>query len=142
MAGGESRKETIMFPRHHAGLAFAILLAVASPATAEGDAVLGKKVFNRCAACHDARAEKDKVGPHLVGVLGRTAGTLESFAGKYSDAMVVAGEGGLVWDDTTLAAFLHAPNAYVEGNKMAFAGLEDDEAIANLLAFLKADPKP
>ena len=45
------------------------------PARADGDAAAGKKVFNKCMACHDAMNDKDKVGPSLVGVIGRKAGT-------------------------------------------------------------------
>ena len=26
-------------------------------------------------ACHEAATDRDKVGPHLLGVVGRTAGT-------------------------------------------------------------------
>ena len=57
--------------------AFAALFAWISStgAFADGDAALGKKVFAKCMACHDAKAEKDKVGPHLVGVFGRSSGT-------------------------------------------------------------------
>jgi cytochrome c len=111
-------------------------------ALAEGDAVLGKKVFAKCMACHDAKAEKDKVGPHLVGIFGRTAGTLESFAKKYSPAMVEAGAAGLVWDEVTIAEYVKNPKERIPGNKMAFAGLKKDDEIANLIAYLKADPKP
>ena len=49
------------------------------PAKADGDPVAGKKVFNKCIACHDAKTDKDKVGPSLMTVVGRTAGTWESF---------------------------------------------------------------
>ena len=113
------------------------------PAQAQdGDAAAGKKVFNKCRACHDAEAEKNKVGPHLVGVIGRTAGSLESFASKYSDAMKEAGAAGLVWDETTLAEYLKNPKEKIPGNKMAFPGLKVDADIANVIAYLKADPKP
>ena len=112
------------------------------PAKAEGDAAAGKKVFNKCMACHDAKTDKNKVGPSLMTVVGRTAGSLESFQDKYSDAMKAAGAGGLVWDDANIAAYLKDPKAKVPGNKMAFPGLKDDADIANVIAYLKADPKP
>ena len=44
------------------------------PAQADGDAAAGKKVFNKCMACHYAVNDKDKIGPSLHGVVGRTAG--------------------------------------------------------------------
>jgi cytochrome c len=118
------------------------LLLVLSPARAEGDAAAGKKVFTKCMACHDAKSERDKVGPHLVGVVGRTAGTLESYASKYSDNMKEAGAAGLVWNDATLTEYLRDPKKLIPEGKMAFPGLKSDEDIANVIAYLKADPKP
>ena len=122
------------------------LLAAAflTPASAQtaGDAAAGKKVFNKCMACHDAKTDKNKVGPSLLGVIGRTAGTLESYQSKYSDAMKEAGAGGLVWDEATLTPYLRDPNAVVPKTKMAFPGLKDDADIANVIAYLAADPKP
>jgi len=112
------------------------------PAQADGDAAAGKKVFNKCMACHDAVNDKDKIGPSLHGVVGRTAGSLPSFQAKYSDAMKKAGAGGLVWDEANLTEYLKNPKAKVPGNKMAFPGLKADADIANVIAYLKADPKP
>ncbi|TIT42467.1 MAG: cytochrome c family protein [Mesorhizobium sp.] len=109
-------------------------------AHADGDAALGKKVFNRCMACHDATTDHDKVGPHLLGVVGRTAGTAQNF--NYSQAMKDAGAAGLVWDEANLSFYLRAPKLKVPGNKMAFSGLTNDADIANVIAYLKADPKP
>lgn len=111
------------------------------PAHAQ-DAAAGKKVFTKCVACHDATKGTDKVGPTLVGVIGRTAGTLESFLSKYSANMKELGAGGLVWDDANLTAYLRDPKAVVPKGKMAFPGLKKDEDLANVIAYLKADPKP
>jgi cytochrome c len=123
-------------------VAFAAFVLSAMPALADGDAEEGRRVFNRCMACHDGKREVNKVGPHLVGVVGRKAGSLEGFAGKYSDAMVAAGTGGLVWDEANLTAYIKAPKEFIPGNRMAFAGIDDDADLANLIAWLKADPKP
>jgi len=112
------------------------------PAQAEGDAAAGKKIFNKCMACHDATADKDKVGPSLVGVVGRKAGSRESFQAKYSEAMKAAGAGGLVWDEANLTEYITNPKAKVPGNKMAFPGLKAAADVANVIAYLKADPKP
>jgi cytochrome c len=114
---------------------------VTAPALAQ-DADAGKKVFAKCRACHDAEAEKNKVGPHLVGVIGRTAGGLDSFQSKYSKAMKEAGAGGLVWDEEKIEEYLENPKEFIPGNKMAFPGLKKDEEIDNVIAYLKADPKP
>lgn len=111
------------------------------PVSAE-DAAAGKQVFNRCRGCHDAEKEVNKGGPPLLGVVGRTAGTAPTFLDKYSDAMKAAGAAGLVWDEANLTEYLRAPKAKVPGNQMAFPGLKKDEEIADLIAYLKADPKP
>ncbi len=44
------------------------------------DAAKGKKLFTKCKACHNVDAPKHKVGPHLVGIVGRTAGTADGYA--------------------------------------------------------------
>ena len=102
------------------------------------DAAAGETVFNKCKACHVADEDKNKIGPTLKGVIGRTAGTHAGF--KYSPAMVEAGKGGLVWDDAKLTEYLKAPKAMVKGTKMAFAGLKKDEDLANVIAYLKQFP--
>ena len=99
------------------------------------DAAAGEKVFAKCKACRIADEDKNKIGPSLKGVIGRTAGTHPDF--KYSKAMVEAGEGGLVWDEASLTTYLHDPKAMVKGTKMAFAGLKKDEEIADVIAYLK-----
>lgn len=119
-----------------------IVLGAGMPAMADGDAGAGLKVFAKCKACHDAVGDKNKVGPNLANVIGRTAGALESFAPKYSKAMKAAGEAGLVWTEADLTEYLHAPKAKVKGTNMAFVGLKKDQEIADLIAYLKADPKP
>lgn len=104
-------------------------------AAQEGDATAGAVVFKKCAICHIADTDKNKVGPSLNGLFGRTAGTHPGFT--YSAAMKQAGEGGLVWDEATLRDYLHDPKLKVKGTKMAFAGLKDDTEITNLTAYLK-----
>jgi cytochrome c len=101
----------------------------------EGDAAAGENVFKKCAVCHIADTDKNKVGPSLNHVFGRTAGTHPNFA--YSPAMLAAGKGGLVWDETTLRDYLHDPKLKVKGTKMTFVGLKDDTDITNLMAYLK-----
>ena len=108
-------------------------LVVGSPVQA-GDIDAGAKVFKKCKACHWANKEKNKTGPHLVGIIGRTAGSLESYK-KYSKAMK---ESGIVWDETTLTDYLRAPKKYLKGTKMAFVGLKKDADIENVIAYLKA----
>ncbi len=115
------------------GLAALSLSTIA--AFAEGDPVAGEKVFKKCAACHVVDSDAKKVGPSLQGVIGSTAGTVEGF--KYSKVMVEAGEGGLIWDDETIGAYLADPKGYLKGNKMSFAGLKKQQEIDDVIAYLK-----
>lgn len=132
----------------HPGPALKLLITtlaavfLASPTYADGDAELGKAVFNKCVACHDAKREVNRVGPHLVGVVGRAIGGLESFQGKYSGDLAAAGTAGMVWDKANLARYLRAPREMFPAGKMMFAGLKEDADIANVIAYLGADPKP
>jgi len=107
---------------------------IAHPSQAQ-DAAAGEKVFAKCKVCHIADQDKNKIGPSLHGVIGRTAGTHPDFS--YSQAMVAAGKSGLKWDDPSLTTFLHDPKGLVKGTKMAFPGLKKDEDIVNVIAYLK-----
>jgi cytochrome c len=101
----------------------------------EGDATAGATVFKKCAICHIVESDKNKVGPSLNGLFGRKAGTHPDFA--YSAGMKAAGDGGLIWDETTLRDYLHNPKMKVKGTKMAFVGLKGDQDITDLIAYLK-----
>lgn len=115
----------------------ALFVALAAPANADGDIDAGKKVFRKCQACHMVGdGAKAKVGPPLNDLFGKTAGTNEEFAGKYSKAMVEAGDNGLVWTEEILMEYLVKPRKYVKGTKMAFVGLKDEEDRANVIAYL------
>jgi cytochrome c len=118
--------------RRNAFTALAVLQLAAAPAFAQGDPAKGEKVFNRCKACHVVDKEQNRVGPHLVGIIGRQAGSVEGF--KYSDAMKNSGK---TWDEETLAAYLKDPKGYIAGNKMAFAGLKKEDEVADVIAYLK-----
>jgi cytochrome c len=129
-----------MFLSKYAGTVATAVIALfifgAAPAQA-GDIDAGAKVFKKCKACHYMDQKKNKTGPHLVNIIGRTAGTLEGY--KYSKAMKAS---GIVWTEETLAGYLRAPKKYVKGTKMAFAGLRKDADIANIIAYLKVPNSP
>lgn len=97
----------------------------------------GEKVFKKCKACHQiGEGAKNKTGPELNNIIGRTLGGHDGF--KYSKTMAEMGEGGLVWNDETLAEFLSKPKDYVKKTKMSFAGLKKDDDIAAVIAYLKS----
>lgn len=120
-----------------AGIICATFLALsAAPAAAAGDADKGKKVFNKCKACHMVGEKaKNRVGPPLNNVIGAKLGAVEGY--KYSKAMIAAGEGGMVWDEETLSAYLLKPKDVVPKGKMAFPGLKKESDRVNVIEYLK-----
>ena len=98
------------------------------------DIVQGEKVFKKCRACHVVDAEKNKTGPHLVNIIGRQAGSLESYK-RYSKAMKAS---GIIWDAETLDGYLKSPKKYLKGTKMAFAGLKKEQDRQNVIAYLSS----
>lgn len=109
-------------------------------ASSGGDAALiaaGEKVFKKCKACHQVGANaKNRSGPHLNGLIGRTMGSVEGF--KYSKVFAQALEEGRVWDEASLVEFLSRPRTYMKGTKMSFAGLKKDADLEAITAYLKS----
>ncbi len=100
----------------------------------------GEKTFKKCKACHQVGDKaKNKTGPILNGIVGAAAAKADGF--KYSKVMKAAAEGGLVWTDEELGAFLTKPKKYMKGTKMSFAGLKKDKDIAAVIAYLKSFPQ-
>ncbi len=104
----------------------------------DGDAAQGEQVFKKCGACHTAADKTNKVGPSLLGVVGRKVASVPDY--KYSAAMTALGATGKVWDEAELTTYLPNPKALVPGTKMAFAGLKKPDDVANIIAFLAAHP--
>jgi cytochrome c len=48
-----------------------------------------------------------------------------------------AGANGLVWTEAELNTYLLDPRKHMPGNKMAFAGLKEDQDRLDLIAYLK-----
>lgn len=113
------------------------LFAAGAAFAADGDPKAGETVFKKCMACHSlAKPPKHGIGPSLVGVIGRKAGTVDGF--KYSDAMKDA---GVVWDETSLDAYLKDPKGFIPKNKMVLAPLTKEADRADVVAYLKQAAK-
>lgn len=127
-------------------------IGLAGPALAqEGDPEAGEQVFNQCQACHvvvddegnTLAGRAGRTGPNLYGVAGRTAGTVEDF--RYSDAMVEAGEQGLVWTAETAVPYLQGPTDFLREylddrgarGKMSFQ-LRDEQDARDVFAYLES----
>ncbi len=118
-------------------IATSTLFASGGPAAAQDDLVaVGEKVFVNCQRCHaiGAPTKFKKPGPHLNDLFGRKPGSLPDYT-RYSKQLVAFGQ-DKVWDEATLTTFLHDPQGVVEGTKMAFFGLQKDEEIKAVLAYL------
>lgn len=115
-----------------AAAATALAAAPAAPAPAAGDARHGAQLFLQCRVCHVvAPGAAATIGPNLAGVVGSKAAARPGYA--YSPALTKA---GLVWTPTTLDTFLKRPAAAVPGTKMAFPGVSDATARADIIAYL------
>ncbi len=107
-----------------------------SPAASrQPGALQGKLVFEkRCTGCHSL--EKNREGPILRGVFGRTSGNAPNFS--YSPALKNA---HIVWNELTLDQWLTDPDAFLPGNNMDFHVAKPEERQA-LIRFLKATATP
>lgn len=115
------------------GIASVLLVCVslAHPNASAQDVSAGERLFQqRCAACHAVQAGQPRLGPHLSGIVGRKAGSVE--AANYSQALRDA---GFSWDTAQLDAYLANPAGLVRGTTMAISVPNADER-ARLVAYL------
>ena len=92
----------------------------------------GQKVFKKCSACHSVKkGGKNKIGPALYNVLGRDMAALKDY--KYSKALIAFGKD---WSFQEMNAFLIKPQKYIQGTKMAFAGLKKEKDRASVILFM------
>jgi cytochrome c len=112
---------------------------------AKADPAKGEQVFKKCTSCHTAtQGGPNGIGPNLYHVVGEAIGQgVGGFA--FSDA--IKGIGGS-WDFEKLDKWLTSPKAMANGTKMTFAGLDDPQDRANVIAYLNTQgsnlplPKP
>jgi cytochrome c len=128
--------------RDHTGLLsislrVSVLLSVVGAVTlasgctgTKGNAAHGKELYVQCQACH--KPNENYVGPKHCGVIGRPAGSVPGF--DYSEGMKAA---GLTWDEANLDQFLTSPVAFVNGTKMGFAGFDNPNDRADVIAWLR-----
>lgn len=95
----------------------------------------GERVWSKCQSCHSINAGgANGVGPNLHGVMGANIASRPGFA--YSGALQAL-DGN--WDWERMNAWLKNPRGYVDGTKMAFAGLSKIEDRAAVALYMNAN---
>jgi cytochrome c len=94
-----------------------------------------------CVACHSFNeGGKSGIGPNLYGVVGGPHAHVQGF--QYSAALKkIQGD----WNYEELDRWLAKPATYAPGTKMAFPGIPDPQARADVIAYLRTlapNPKP
>lgn len=94
----------------------------------------GETVAATCAGCHSLERVEPGVGPHLVGIVGRAAASVDGY-----DYSVALRRSGLVWTRARLREFLQHPETLVPGTRMALSGWPADDVDA-VIDYLAAPP--
>jgi len=114
------------------------LLAAAVTAASTGlsfaqDLAAGATSFKKCLSCHEiGETAKNKVGPQLNGLDGRTSGSASGY--NFSDANK---KSGITWNEATFLDYIKDPRAKIPGTKMIFPGIKNETEAKNLWAHLK-----
>jgi cytochrome c len=120
-------------------LALGLLLAVGQPAWAEVDFEpikqrAGAEAFAAaCAGCHAPGAPAEIAGPPLEDAAGRVSGAWPGY--PYSDALA---QGGFVWTDAALRAWMEDNTAFLPGTRMRHDGIVDPVVQDLILSHLHA----
>ncbi len=99
----------------------------------------GMLMARSCVPCHDMteRASLGYVGPPLWGIVGKPMGVQAGYAFSKAHLQRVAKAGCLIWSEARLDEYLRNPRDYLPGNRMAFAGLRNDQDRLVLITYLK-----
>lgn len=110
----------------------AVVLAASAGTAFAQNVADGEKDFAVCRACHQVGdTAENMLGPQLNGLDGRKAGSVADY--PYSEAMK---NSGITWNAATFKQYIHDPQATVKGTKMPFAGIKDDQKVADLWAYI------
>jgi cytochrome c len=128
----------------NAVLVSTLTLVRIAPALGQTDAANGGRIFNqKCASCHTISADlaHSPKGPNLMGVIGRTAGSIMGW--EFSPALRASGlefhprgKPFLVWTEQNLDQWLIDPASFVPGSRMDLK-MADRIERADVIAYLK-----
>ena len=112
--------------------AAALITALMATGLAQ-DVENGANVFKQCQACHSiGEGAKNKIGPELNGLDGRTAGAVPNFT--YSEPNK---KSGIVWNEESFKEYIKDPRVKVPGTKMIFPGVKNEQQANDLWAYIK-----
>ena len=112
--------------------------AIAAPVLISGgaqaqDATAGERLFRqRCGSCHSVQEGQNRVGPHLFGVIGRPAASVEG--ARYSPALR---DSGLTWDAAQIEAYITNPRKLVPRTTMSVS-VPNASDRAGIVAYLQS----
>jgi cytochrome c len=93
----------------------------------------GKRMFLFCQSCHSVNeGGANKVGPNLYDVFGKPAAQKEGYT--YSKALTAA---DITWTAEVLDKWIESPGVVVPGTSMIFAGIQNPQQRADLIAYLQ-----
>jgi cytochrome c len=94
----------------------------------------GKVAFNNaCRTCHSLKADDNRLGPSLYGIMGAKAGQSKGYA--YSQSLR---QSGVTWNEATLERWIENPEAVIPNNNMKpYSGLADAAVRKKIIDFLK-----
>ncbi|MGD9740429.1 MAG: c-type cytochrome [Bauldia sp.] len=105
-------------------------IALADPTA--GEAI----VAERCLGCHTVTADgATATAPSLFDIVMAPVARDPNY--EYSFAMRTLGDSGALWSFDRLAAFLTSPQMAVLGTRMGFTGIEEEQDLHNVLAYLR-----
>jgi cytochrome c len=93
----------------------------------------GARLFRMCLPCHAGeKGAPHRIGSNLWGIVGSRKAAHPDY--RYSEALKAKGG---TWSYRELAEYLHNPRTFAPGTSMFFAGMRDNQRIADLLAYLR-----
>lgn len=96
------------------------------------DVEYGRQLARQCLACHSfEKNSAGPAGPSLYGFFGRPVGSVDGYA--YSAALTNA---SFIWTPRALDAWLAQPARFLPGNRMAYAGMANQDNRNALVAAL------
>ena len=107
-----------------------------APLLAKADPKKGEAATKPCQVCHAFdKGGANKIGPDLYGVVGEPiAEGHNGFA--FSSALQKLK--GQKWDPEMLNKWLYNPQQFAPGTKMTFAGIDQDQQRADVIAYLQS----